>query len=100
MEYLVVHEGGRGRIYVYELLWQGAGSGPAAVLPGLIETSKLKKSMSTTQTPRGLGSALRGEGVENAGPSRPHRGGIAEWSFARGIRGLQPKSAHFAEKRT
>ena len=77
MEYVVVHEGGRGRIYVYELLWQGDGPGPAGVLPGLIEPSKLSESTGTTRTPRGLESTPRGEGPENAGPSRPHRGGSA-----------------------
>ncbi len=76
MEYLVVHEGGRGRVYVYELLWDGGGATfSAVVMPGLIEVETLKCT-GTTETKRGLEPASRGENAENAGPSRPQRGEV------------------------
>jgi hypothetical protein len=45
LEYLLVHRGGRGQSFVYELLFesQAAASG-RAVLPGLMDVEKLKKS--------------------------------------------------------
>ena len=42
LEYLLVHQGGRGQRFVYELLYEGKAQDGAARLPGLIDLEKLK----------------------------------------------------------
>ena len=42
MEYVLVHRGGRGQSFVYELLYNGEGHQNETFLMGLIDTSKLK----------------------------------------------------------
>lgn len=42
MEYLLVHRGGRGQSYVYELLYQGEGERGESFLMGLIDVEKLR----------------------------------------------------------
>jgi len=42
MEYLLVHRGGRGQSYVYELLYQGEGKQGESFLMGLIDVDKLR----------------------------------------------------------
>lgn len=42
MEYLLVHRGGRGQSYVYELLYQGEGKQGEPFLMGLIDVDKLR----------------------------------------------------------
>jgi len=42
MEYLLVHRGGRGQSYVYELLYQGEGEHGEPFLMGLIDVEKLR----------------------------------------------------------
>jgi hypothetical protein len=43
MEYVLVHRGGRGQSFVYELLYNGEGHQNEAFLMGLIDTRKLKQ---------------------------------------------------------
>jgi hypothetical protein len=42
LEYLLVHRGGRGQSFVYELLFERQGDFAKPVLPGLIDIEKLK----------------------------------------------------------
>ncbi len=42
MEYVLVHRGGRGQSFVYELLYNGEGHQNETFLMGLIDTNKLK----------------------------------------------------------
>ena len=42
MEYLLIHRGGRGQSYVYELLYQGEGEHGEPFLMGLIDVEKLR----------------------------------------------------------
>jgi len=82
LEYLLVHQGSRGRSYVYSLAFdpgeggseEGAESGGRAgrYLPGLIDPAALggPKRGGTTTTSRGAGG-------KNAPPTRPQRGGVA-----------------------
>lgn len=42
MEYLLIHRGGRGQSYVYELLYQGEGEHGESFLMGLIDVEKLR----------------------------------------------------------
>jgi DNA primase catalytic core len=44
MEYLVVHRGGRGQSFVYELVFEASGNPSKPQLPGLIHVYDLKKS--------------------------------------------------------
>jgi len=67
LEYLLVHRGGRGQSFVYELLYAGEGKDGSPFLPGLIDTEALG---STTSTSRGWEAHL-------AGASRPQRGAFA-----------------------
>jgi DNA primase catalytic core len=69
LEYVLVHRGGRGQSFVYELLYDGQGQDGKPFVPGLIDVEKLR-SMPTTKSSRGS------EG-QFAGSSRGQRGPIA-----------------------
>jgi DNA primase len=69
LEYVLVHRGGRGQSFVYELLYDGKGKDGKPFVPGLIDVTRLQ-SMSTTKS-------SRGEKGEFAGSSRGQRGPIA-----------------------
>lgn len=69
LEYVLVHRGGRGQSFVYELLYDGKGKDGKPFVPGLIDVTRLQ-SMPTTKSSRGV------EG-EFAGSSRGQRGPIA-----------------------
>ena len=69
LEYLLVHRGGRGQSFVYELLYDGKGQDGKPFVPGLIDVATLR-STPTIQSSRGS------EG-EFAGSSRPQRGPVA-----------------------
>lgn len=69
LEYVLVHRGGRGQSFVYELLYDGQGKDGKPFVPGLIDVAALR-SASTTKSSRGS------EG-EFAGSSRGQRGPIA-----------------------
>ncbi|MEO8381808.1 MAG: CHC2 zinc finger domain-containing protein [Acidobacteriota bacterium] len=43
MEYALIHRGGRGQSFVYELLYDGAGSDGRPFLPGLIDAEEIRK---------------------------------------------------------
>ena len=66
MEYLVVHQGGRGLTYVYELL-DGVATDEERVLPGLIDVAELA---SVVEKKSGSGQKKSGSGAEKSGPSR------------------------------
>jgi hypothetical protein len=54
LEYLILHRGGRGQTFVYELAYQGKGEDGDLFLMGLLETKRLKITKSeaeTTQNP-------------------------------------------------
>jgi len=69
MEYVLAHRGMRGQSYVYELLYDGEGTDGNPFLMGLIGSEKLE---STVHVPE-----FGGQKAQFAGPSRPHRGGVA-----------------------
>jgi DNA primase len=66
MEYLLVHRGGRGQSYVYELLYDGQAEDARAHLSGLIDIGTLKAVATTERT--------RGEAGQLAGAKRPQNG--------------------------
>jgi len=69
MEYLLVHRGGRGQSFVYELMFARPTDGGKPVLGGLIEVEKLKS--------REYDGNRSGQTVERAGSSRPQVGGVS-----------------------
>ena len=75
MEYLLVHQGGRGQSYVYELLYESRGDEARPLLAGLIDVEALRarEAGATTQRTRGSEPTSRGGAPESAGPSRPQR---------------------------
>lgn len=73
MEYLLVHRGGRGQSFVYELLYQGEGDTGSAFLMGLLDPSELKSTTHNNTTT----TSSRGSAGEFAGSSRPQNGGMA-----------------------
>jgi len=72
LEYILVHRGGRGQSFVYELLYDGEGKDGSAFLLGLIDISQLKQEKNTPTT-----QSSRGKTGEIAGSTRPQRGGDA-----------------------
>ncbi len=69
LEYLLVHRGGRGQSFVYELLFDRQGADGRPWLPGLIDVEKLR-----TCNYDGNRSALE---AEKSGASRPQVGGMS-----------------------
>jgi len=77
MEYLLIHRGGRGQSFEYELLYQGEGDQGDVFLMGLLDIGQLKNS-ATTDTSRGNDKGSRTDNRHLAGSSRPQRGVVAE----------------------
>jgi DNA primase catalytic core len=66
LEYLLIHRGGRGQSFVYELVFERSPKDEKPVLPGLIDVEKLRYD--------GNRSGLAGE---KSGSSRPQVGGMS-----------------------
>ncbi len=69
LEYLLVHRGGRGQSFVYELVFERQGDSGKPMLPGLIEIEKLSGC--------GYDTKNAGQNGQFAGSTRPQSGGIA-----------------------
>jgi hypothetical protein len=69
LEYVLVHRGGRGQSFVYELLYDGKGQDGRPFVPGLIDVEKLRP----VPTPK----SSRGSAGQFAGSLRGQRGPIA-----------------------
>jgi hypothetical protein len=67
MEYLLVHRGGRGQSFVYELVFARQADSSRPVLPGLIDVSAL----------RGYDGKKSGPAGQLSGSSRPQVGGVS-----------------------
>ncbi len=70
LEYLLVHRGGRGQSFVYELLYDGQGKDGQPFLCGLIEVEKLRET-------HNYDANLAGVNAELAGSNRGQNGGVA-----------------------
>jgi DNA primase len=74
MEYVLVHRGGRGQSFVYELVYEGQGQDGRPFVLGLLDEENLRKG-ATTETSRGqeadLAGGSRGHSGPLAGGSRP-----------------------------
>jgi DNA primase len=86
MEYVLIHRGGRGQSFVYELLYDGAGINGRPFLPGLIDVEQLKKwggaegewgrlNREWGTTGAGQGHAVGGPGADGSNGSKPHAAG-------------------------
>ncbi|OQX42844.1 MAG: hypothetical protein B0D89_00425, partial [Candidatus Sedimenticola endophacoides] len=64
MEYLLVHRGGRGQSYVYELLYQGEGERGESFLMGLIDVDALRRN-------HGYDEKKSGKNGERSGSGQP-----------------------------
>jgi DNA primase len=69
LEYLLVHRGGRGQSFVYELVFERQDDSGKPMLPGLIEIEKLTGYSYDTKN--------AGQNGQFAGSTRPQSGGIA-----------------------
>ncbi|MGB6639863.1 MAG: CHC2 zinc finger domain-containing protein [Thermoanaerobaculia bacterium] len=65
LEYVLVHRGGRGQSFVYELVYDGQGEDGQPILAGLIDLATLR---ATTGGLGGLETSLGGEKEEFGGP--------------------------------
>ncbi|HEY6388097.1 MAG TPA: CHC2 zinc finger domain-containing protein [Candidatus Acidoferrum sp.] len=69
LEYLLIHHGGRGQSFVYELVFERKPDSGKPVLPGLIEIEKLSGCVYDEKN--------AGQNRHFAGSKRPQNGGIA-----------------------
>ena len=69
LEYLLVHHGGRGQSFVYELVFERRDDSGKPMLPGLIEIEKLSG--------RGYDTKKSGQNGQWSGSSRPQVGGMS-----------------------
>ena len=76
LEYVIVHRGGRGQSFVYELV---GGSAARAELAGLADVAALRAA-STTGTSRGLEATSRGQAPNLSGTSRGQNGPLSAGS--------------------
>jgi hypothetical protein len=88
LEYLIVHRGGRGQTFVYELAYQGKGDEGSAFVMNLLETELLKditvKNPSVGGKKSGLNANLSGQKPNLSGSNRGHIAPISG-----GIRGSE-----------
>jgi DNA primase catalytic core len=69
MEYLIVHRGGRGQSFVYELAFARQADSSKPMLPGLIDVGALRS--------HGYDGKKSGLKAESSGSSRPQVGGVS-----------------------
>jgi hypothetical protein len=74
-EHVLVHRGGRGQSFVYELLYEGQGLDGAPFLPGLLDVEALRERYDRKVA--GSEAQVAGSAREVAGPKRGHGGEMA-----------------------
>jgi len=96
LEYVLVHRGGRGQSFVYELLWDGKGADGRPFLVGLIDVAKLGRLAGQQYGLHFEGSMQHSEhkGGEIEGPSSPHRARIEPPSSSAGVPGKPNGDGH------
>jgi DNA primase catalytic core len=70
MEYVLVHRGGRGQSFVYELLYDGQGQDGGAFLIGLLDPERLPEAPALRYD-----GHFEGSNADFEDPSSPHRAG-------------------------
>jgi DNA primase len=92
LEYLLVHHGGRGQSFVYELVFERRANDDKPVLPGLIDVEKLRYD-----------GKWSGSNGEKSGSSRPQVGGVSGGGRGKPepvTTGLQGRFSRFNGKNT
>lgn len=74
MEYVLVHRGGRGQSFVYELLWRGEGTTGKAFLMGLVDVGSLPDDAHAYDADREHRSGDREQSRSTEGAAREHGG--------------------------
>ena len=74
LEYALVHRGGRGQSFVYELLYDGQGEDGGRFLLGLIDAGSLRNDAERSGPEGGWGSENKDRGIAGAGQGRPQGG--------------------------
>jgi DNA primase catalytic core len=95
LEYLLVHHGGRGQSFVYELVFERSPSDEKPVLPGLIDVERLRIHKYDEKN-----AGINGE---LAGSTRPPNGGMAGGSRGKpgpGMTGLPEHIGQLLRKNT
>jgi hypothetical protein len=77
LEYVLVHRGGRGQSFVYELLYAGEGQDGGRFLPGLLDVEAIASSFAYDTNRSGSEPRWSGQNGEWSGVGRPRIGG---WS--------------------
>jgi len=67
LEYLVLHQGGRGQLMVFELLWDGTGQDGTPCLPGLVDVAALRRKYGYDENRSALVARLSGGGRQDVG---------------------------------
>ena len=75
LEYLIVHQGTRGRMFLYELMWAGEGREGERFVMGLIPVDHLKLAYDKKKS--GVNGQKSGQTFEKSPPSRPQVGGVS-----------------------
>ena len=81
MEYLLVHRGGRGQSFEYELLYQGEGDNGESFIMGLLGVEQLRKKHSKTEKKEKTNSTTStswGKNGKFVAPSCPQSGGVVD----------------------
>lgn len=77
LEYLLLHRGGRGQSFVYELLYDGNGKDGSPFLCGLIEVDKLRGNHDYDVNRSGVKVERSGSEANWSGPGRAEVGGVS-----------------------
>jgi len=109
MEYLLVHSGGRGHSFVFELLWKGEGKAGERFVLGLLETDKLQVHEYDSNR-SGSEERRSGSEADRSAPGRPPVGGWSGGGRSEATAAAKeddpdfelkpPKNAHQAVKKT
>jgi hypothetical protein len=104
LEYLIVHQGGRGRQFVYELAYDGKGRDGKPFMPRLINVSKLKKrEYDANRSPQteNLSPTGRPQVAPKSPRCRPQGGPVLvnDLDELEPINGKSPKNAHLDESK-
>jgi len=67
LEYLVLHQGGRGQLMVFELLWDGTGQDGTPCLPGLVDVAALRRKYGYDENRSALVARLSDGGRQDVG---------------------------------
>jgi DNA primase catalytic core len=103
LEYVVVHRGGRGQTFVYELVYDGSGEDGRPFLPRLIDVEALERRLYDGNL-SGLEPSLSGLDADLSGSNRPQIGEVsgasrlAESSLTPWRNGRNPAAAALVAK--